>query len=81
MTFSELVQETAMRTDEPKTVVAKVLGEAFSVVEQVVMDGERVSLRSFGTFVPFKPSKRVLFGGSQKSEGKRRIRFTQSRRR
>jgi nucleoid DNA-binding protein len=81
VTFSELVQEVAMRADEPKTVVRKVLGEALGVVEQVVMDGERVSLRSFGTFVPFEPSKRELFGGSQKSEGKRRIRFTQSRRR
>lgn len=81
MTFSELVQEVSMRADEPKTVVAKVLGEAFTAIEQVVLDGERVSLRSFGTFVPFEPSKRELFGGSRKSDGKRRIRFTQSRRR
>lgn len=81
MTFSELVQEVAMRGDQPKTLTAKILGEAFNVIEQVVMDGENVSIRTFGTFSPFEPSKRELFGGSRKSEGKRRIRFTQSRRR
>jgi nucleoid DNA-binding protein len=81
MTISELITEVSARTDLPKSQVKMALGEAFSVIKQVVLDGEKVVVRSFGAFTPYDPPKRELFGGTRRSGSRRRIHFKQRSRR
>lgn len=80
MSFNELITEVAKTTGLPRPTVRLVLTVFQSEAKKVLKTGERVVLPGFGTFFVRDVRPRALFGGTRKSEGKRSIRFRESRR-
>lgn len=59
MNKQELAEETAARTEMPKTVVTNVLNALLDVVAETVAAGETVGLVGFGTFETYETKPRT----------------------
>jgi nucleoid DNA-binding protein len=81
MSFVELVEEIASKTGLPKTTISKVLKAFLGSAKTVLKSGESIKLPGFGTFYVTNLASRPLFGGTRMSDGRRTVRFKESRRR
>lgn len=64
----------------PKTKVRKLLKAFIEETSETLKTGERVVLPGFGVFFSQEIKPGSLFGGTRTSEGGKKIRFRQSRR-
>lgn len=80
MSFVELVEAIAKRTKMPKAKVRRLLQAFVLETSETLKTGERVVLPGFGVFFSQEIKPGDLFGGTRKSEGGKKIRFRQSRR-
>jgi nucleoid DNA-binding protein len=80
VSFNELVKEVARLSGCSQALARTILTMFKSRTRTAIEAGERVVLPGLGVFLPKDLPPRKLFGGTKVSEGRRSIRFRESRR-